>query len=322
LNIRSIKKNWSEAWDVTTSALRQPLWDEQSLEQVRGQIISTLKMEQSDPDESVAELTRKTVFKGKRNSKSPHGTLETIQKFTIESCKVHYNKVLQRKKIVISICGNLTMEEVRKKVQQLSGFPLGEADVFTTQPIEIQFNAHTIQERDIATNYMVGVFSVPKVSTRESLVMRLALRMLSDRLFIEVRTKRNLSYAPNAYMFGSNDPYGCVTVSTTDPNAAGKVIIDEVKKLKKEGFLEKELTNMKASYLTTYYMGVETNEGQASMLGLYELRGGWEESEKLIEKMQSISLEEVNKVFNQYVTHVHWMYLGKKEGVDFSSFEL
>ena len=50
-----------------------------------------------------------------------------------------------------------------------------------------------IEDRDIATNYIIGQMDAPKMDSKEGVAMRIAMSVLRDRLFIEIRTKRGLS---------------------------------------------------------------------------------------------------------------------------------
>src|SRR6185436_4002554 len=86
--------------------------------------------------------------------------------------------------------------------------------------------------RDLPTVYVSGFFSAPNPKSDDYAATLVGMNILSDRLFEEVRTKRNLSYAAFAGLRRSAAATGQLYVSTPDPNAAVRVIRDEVEKMR------------------------------------------------------------------------------------------
>src|SRR5258707_15558352 len=57
-----------------------------------------------------------------------------------------------------------------------------------------------VTTRELPTNYIQGMFSAPPITSPDIYPMRVASSLLRDRVFEEVRVKRNLSYAPDAFL--------------------------------------------------------------------------------------------------------------------------
>ena len=321
ISFKTIAKNWDLAWDIFQDVVIHPAWDEKSFSQLQNQTVSGLKQQQSDPDHVVKEMSMKGTFTGKRYEKDPDGTPETIESLTLEDLKTYYPAILKKEKLMLVVVGNVLEEDLRQKVEKaFAGMAEGNADVFASNPPEIASSSLEIQEREIATNYMRGIFTSPPEGTRESLAMRIAMSILSDRLFIEIRTKRNLSYAPAAYMASLFDPYCVLYVSTTNPNLAVQVMMDELSKIKTEGFKDSELRNKKETFLTGYYMGQETNSAQASTLGVFFMRGDWRKALTFKDDVYSLTTAEINDAIRKYAGKIKWYYLGDKKVVDESVF--
>jgi len=317
ISFKTIAKNWDLAWDIFQDVVIHPAWDEKSFSQIQNQTVSGLKQQQSDPDYTVKEMSMKGTFKGKRYEKDPDGTPEIIESFTLEILKNYYPFILKKKKLMLVVVGNVLEEDLRQKVENaFVGIPEGEIDIFSSNPPVIETSALEMQEREIATNYVRGIFTAPPEGTRESLAMRIAMSILSDRLFIEIRTKRNLSYAPAAYMASLFDPYCVLYVSTTNPNLAVQVMMDELAKIKSEGFKGSELRNKKETFLTGYYMGQETNSAQGSTLGVFYMRGDWRKALTFKDDVYSLTTEELNDAIRKYAGKIKWYYLGDKKVVD------
>jgi predicted Zn-dependent peptidase len=317
LSLRTLSMNWNQAWDVWQDVLLHPSWDLQAFEQDKGQMEAGLQQSTSDPDDFLRNMSLSKTFKDKPYERRPEGTPESVDALTLSDLKEHYGKIMQRKKMLLVVVGKVDEADLKLKIHALlSGFPEGKADVLKSQPVDIKLSTIAYEQREIATNYIRGVFNAPPAGTREALAMRLGVAMLSDRLFVEVRTKRNLSYAPSANVAPLFDPYSILYVTTTKPNEAIQVMTDELRKVKKDGFKAKELEDEKQGFLTSYYLGQETNEAQAQSLGSAELIKGWEYAQNFRQEVSGITLDEVNAVFRKYVSGISWYYLGKKDQVD------
>jgi predicted Zn-dependent peptidase len=107
----------------------------------------------------------------------------------------------------------------------------------------------------------------PLFTSPDYVANKVAFATFSNNLFIEIRTKRNLSYAPYAYSVTGKMPYSIMYVSTTDPKASVEVMDNVIEHLKKDGFSQKEFNESKNLYITSNYMKEESTSALASSLG-------------------------------------------------------
>ena len=105
-------------------------------------------------------------------------------------------------------------------------------------------------------------------------------------------------------------------VSTTDPGQSVQVMTDEVKKIRKNGFDAKELTDKKEQYLTKYYMNLETNSALAATIGDNENLSTWKTATKVLDEVQKLKLEDINAAFKKYTKSIRWLYLGDTANLD------
>lgn len=180
-----------------------------------------------------------------------------------------------------------------------------------------------VEDRDIATNYIRGIMSAPFANEPEGIAYRVGISIMGDRYFEELRTKRSLSYAPAAF-YGSaaiTNPYGVIYITTIDPKQSMQVMVDELNKIKTQGFTEKELRDKKEEFLTGYYLTLESTSNLADALGVAELTGGWEYLDKLTESVNNLKLEDLNTVMDKYTNTIVWTYLGKQAAVSTEDFK-
>jgi len=315
VELTCVKQFWDASWNLFADAILNPAFSEEEYTLLKEQLINNAKQITSDPDSQLRNLAMANVFKGKNYEKIPDGTESSLQNISLASLKEFYKNLLGRKRIFLVIAGDVTMEDIKSKVESSFGLLKEGTLPILEEPIIIAQPTNLIEDRDIATNYIRGYMTAPKMDSREGVAMQIAMRILANRLFIEIRTKRGLSYAPSAFYANGivNSPYNAIYVSTIDPKESIKVMVDEIDKLRTDGFTAKELKDIQQSFLTNHYMGLETMAAQTGDLGLAELKGNWKIAEEFTSIVNDISLDDINKAIKKYSEVISWTYLGKKD---------
>jgi zinc protease len=318
-----VKDYWDKSWDLFSDAIMNPAFDSKEFQIIKDQYIAGAQQNESDPDAHVLNMSMAHVFEGKNYSKIPNGTVQSLQGLTDSEVREYYKEIMVKNRIFLVVVGDVSKEDISAKIRSSLGkLPEGQAAV-TEDKILINEPSEVIEDRDIETNYIRGVFSAPKMSDKDAIPMRLAMAILGDRYFVELRTKRSLSYAPNAfYSTGAiRNPYNVMYISTQKPKESMEVMVDIVQNAKNNGFTEEELKNKKEMFATVYYMNLMTNAAQTQNLGTYELISDWTLSEDVNEMIQNVTLEDINKVFDKYSNIIKWTYLGDGTAVSKEDFK-
>ena len=167
------------------------------------------------------------------------------------------------------------------------------------------------------TNYIIGSFVAPSIRDPDYYAMSMGISLLQQRVFEEVRTKRNLSYAPAVFERGLLANAGSLYVTAVDPAATLPVMLGEVERLQRELVSAKELRDKITTFLTRYYLQNETNAAQASFLARYELAGlGWKASEDFVQRMKSVTPEQVRAAAQKYIHDIQFVVIGDPAKVD------
>ena len=91
-------------------------------------------------------------------------------------------------------------------------------------------------------------------------------------------------------------------------------MLAEVEKLRREPVAEKIVRDRINMYITQYYLKNQSGIAQSRFLAQLELAGsGWQESEQIVEKLRSVTAEDVNRVANEYLKNFQFVYLGNPE---------
>lgn len=314
VSMNCIKNYWEKSWPVFASVISDPAFRQEDFDLVKNKLITAAKQSKTNPDAHLGDLSMKSVWEGTDYEKKPGGTVESLESITLDQVKGYYRRIFGKKRIFIVVVGNITPENIETMVaESLGDLPEGaEApELYTGETVE---EGLAVEDRNIETNYIRGVFSAPQKGTTESVHNALAMRILGRRFFEELRTKRSLSYAPAAGTMGYGArPMNQVYISTTDPEQSLEVMVDLLNQVKTEGFEQKELDGTKQTFLTNYYMGQETNSSISMSLGVSEINGGWETVDLFTERVLNTELSDINNVMREYGDEIHWTYLGKEE---------
>jgi zinc protease len=98
-------------------------------------------------------------------------------------------------------------------------------------------------------------------------------------------------------------------------------MLNEVSRLQREQVDADDIHAVVAQFLTTYYMGQETNAAQAGDLAQFEIiGGGWRNSVEFIERVKAVTPAEVQEVARKYMKNMRFVVLGDPGRIDRSVF--
>jgi len=312
LTMNCIRSDFQTVWPLYVDALTNPLFDEKEFQRIHQDAINILKAQASQPDYSIDKLAHETAFAGRDYAKSPEGTEATVAKLNVAETKAYYRSILTRSRMLIVVVGEIDRSELEQKVGALlAAIPAGAPFTLKRERFDPTHNSFKAEKKDLATNYIQGLTPAPQPGTADFNAFSLAARIFYDRHFLEVRTNNGLSYAPATWFDGGLSPSFNISVSTTDPNKYVAVLKALMEKTKKQGFTAEEVKNMKTTYLTGTYYRQETNGAQASALASNEiLHNNWRRAITLNDNLKKVSVDDVNRAFNKYLTHVTWVFQG------------
>jgi predicted Zn-dependent peptidase len=316
--LNCIKGDFETVWPLYVEALTMPKFDAKEFARIKEEAITQLREQEGNPDASLQKLAMQTAFKGMDYEKWPSGSLESLQKLTPAATKAYLSTALTRSKIFIVVVGDVTKEDVQQKMTALlSKIPKGKPFMLKRDAYVPKENSFASQEREVATNYIMGMSSAPASNSKEYYPATLASRLFYQKAFLEVRTKQGLSYAPAAYISQGLTPFSAMYVTTKEPDKYIAVVRNMVDKIKTEGFPEDDIKDVKTTYATAQYYNSETNGALAGMVCNMELlQGDWRKAFTLKEDFKAVPAEEVNRVFNKYIGKFTWIYQGDPKVVN------
>jgi len=318
LAMTTTRANFEKAWDIFADVAMNPSFIKEDFDRVKSRLVSSLNDDNDTPDSYLQRLQEKVAYAGHPYLNRPEGTAESITRLSVEDIKAYHKKTMQTSRLLLVIVGDLDAALLKPRIAASFGkLPRGEYKATALPPLA--FNASTLEvtSRELPTNYVQGLFTAPSITSPDIYPMYIASSLLRDRVFEEVRVKRNLSYAPDAFLKTQSANIGGIYVTAVDANQAVRVMLNEITRLQREPIGRDDITSVIAQFLTTYYIGQETNAAQAASMAQYELiGGGWRNSLQFLEKLGAVAPADVQRVSQKYMRNIRFVVLGNPAKID------
>lgn len=319
IRMTSIVKEWDTTFALLMDTFLHPALPASELEQHRQRSLSALHHEQENPDGRLRLAMHERIFAGHPYLNRSSGTLETVPKIQLADLGTHLARLRQTSRLLFVAAGDLDPAHVIEQIRaSLGALPRGDYQEAPLPRVAFDKASLTVLEQKLPTNYCESIFIAPGYADADYAAGQMAMSVLGDRLFDEIRTKRNLSYAPSARLSTNlSIGLGVLYVTAVDADAARKVTLDEVKRLQSEAVPPKELTSAKSTFLTGYLMANETMSGQAGMLAQARLIGNdWHLARTLPEKIKAVTSAEIQAFTKKYAGRLQTVVIGDPARID------
>jgi zinc protease len=322
LSMVSTRPNFERSWEIFADVALRPAFAAEDFRRVQSRMVIARQGETDTPDAYLQVLQSRAAYAGHPYMNEPAGTAESIARFTPDDLRRHHQRVMQTSRLLLVFVGDLDAAVLRERISASFGkLPRGE---YRPEPApQLAFKAASVEftppRSPIPTNYIQGVFAAPALTDSDIHAMRIASQVLNDRVLFEVRFRRNLSYAPSAFLRDQGAALGGVYVTADDQkaNEAVSVMLYEIGRLQREPVAADDLSAQINGYLTRYYIDQETNAAQAGELARYELiGGGWRNSLRLFESLRAVTPADIQRVARKYMRNLRFVVIGDPARVD------
>lgn len=322
LSLACTRMHFDRSWQMFTDVALRPSFTKEDVSLVQDRTVVSLSDDSDNPDEYLQKLQERVAYAGHPYLNPTEGTPETVAKLTPEDLRRYHDQIFQTSRLLLVIVGDLNSTEVRDLVAAgLGKLPRGNYKQGAVPQLTFDKSSVDVTQRDLPTNYVQGLFTAPSLTSPDIYAMRVASSLLRDRVFEEVRVKRNLSYAPDAFLRTQAANVGGLYVTAVDANQSIRIMLNEIARLQHEPVGAEDIQAVVAQYLTTYYLGQETNAAQGAELAQYELiGGGWRDSIDVLEKLTAVTPADIQRVSQKYMRNIRFVVLGNPRSIDAAVF--
>jgi len=320
LTLGTTRANFDRSWEIFTDVALRPAFTPEDVERERSRTVTALSDDTDDPDTYLQRLQERVAYANHPYHNRPQGTVESVARLTADDLRRYHTQLLQTSRLLLVIVGDLDASALRGRIADSFGkLPRGDYHAQSAPPLAFNTPSVEVTKRDIPTNYVQGLFAAPSLVSPDIYAMRVASSILRDRVFEEVRVKRNLSYAPNAFLSSQDANVGGIYVSADNKSVDQSihVMLDEIRRLQHEAIGPEDVTAIVAQFLTNYYLDQETNGAQVGELARYQLiGGGWRNSLDFIEKVRAVTPADVQRVARLYMRNIRFVVIGDPARID------
>jgi len=319
IRAKGLLKNFDPTLALVADVFLRPLMPDSAVELARAQALVGLQRENEQPDSRLNILVNQTLWAGQPYANRTVGTADTVKALTGAQLKAHLASLRQGSRLLLVVVGDVDPAHVVASVKQ--AFGTLERGAYVDTPLAApKFTAPTLvtEQRTLPTNYLQGWFTLPAVASPDYAAARVTMDYLQDQLFEEVRTKRNLSYAPGAYYTMTQaGVIGAVSVSAVDPTTTYKVMQDELRREQSVLISPERLAAAKSTFLTGYINNAEATHGQPAMLASAQLQaGGVRYSRRFLDDVRAVTPAQVQAFAKKYYVNLQTIMLGDPAKLD------
>lgn len=316
------RRNFDRSWQIFADVVLHPSFAPDDFERVKNRLVVSRNDDQDTPDSYLQQLQSRSAYAGHPYMNDPDGTAESLKGLTLDDVKRHYQQVMQTSHLMLVVVGDVDPQQLKERVAaSLGKLPRGNYQAPAIPALAFDGSTVDVTSRDLPTNYVMGTFVAPSMMTPDIYAMRVASSILQGRVFLEVRVRRNLSYAPDAFLGSQRANVGGIYVTAVDANQSVRVMLEEIARLQREPLEPDEIKGTVQQFLTKYYIGQQTNAAQAGELAQYELiGGGWRNSADFIDHLRAVTPADVQRVAQKYMRNIRFVVLGDPKSVDAKSF--
>ncbi len=316
--LRSTVATFDSTWAIFADRLMRPTLDSGEVELVRTQLLSGVRQRRDNPDALLAYLADSVAYAGHPYGIEPAGTETTIARLRVSELRRFQREQIVTSRMLLVIVGNVSRARVERLVSgTIARLPAGSYQ-WTPPPAPAAFTpAVAVEARALPTNYIQGYYAGPPATGRDYDALRIATAVLSGRLFSEIRAKRNLTYAVEASFVDRAQTAGGLYVTTVDPNTTLRIMRQEVANLQNGWIPARGLEQIKAQFVTEYFLKNETNADQANQLARAQLyQGDWRRATQFADALRRVTPDDVRRVARQYMRNVRFAYVGDPAKLD------
>ena len=320
-----LSENRDEAAALIGAALSKPQFADDAVARVKGQILSLIRSEETDPNSIAQTALAKSVWGAHPYGSSINGTAESLAPLGSQDMIEAKNRVIARDRVIVGAAGDITPEELGLLIDKI----LADLPEAGTAPLPEQaaFNpAAATEVIDWDSPQTVVAFALPglKMSDPDYFAAFVADQILggggfSSRLMEEIREKRGLTYGVSTSLV--NGVYGQSWMggmsSSNASVAEGVEILQAELARMAEGVTDKELADAKTYLTGEYPLRWDGNGKIAGILAGMQLIGlPIDYPQTRSAKIEAVTAEDVARVAAERLTsdQLHLVLVGRPEG--------
>ncbi len=312
-SLKALAEDLPALLEVLADVMRNPVFPEEEVEKVRGEILTDLQEREHDTRRMAGLRFRETLFQGHPYGRSVDGYRETVQAITRDDLAAFHRTFYSPGRMIVAIVGAIRAEEGIEAVRRVFGDWVARRPEPAPMPAPSRpdrwIHVHTPIAGKTQTDLVMGTVGLarkdPDYYAAALANCILGVFGMMGRLGDHVRDRDGLAY----YVYSRLDaglapgPWSIIAGVAPEhlPRAVEGIRV-EIRRLLERRVPAKELEDNKSFLIGSLPLRLETNEGIAGVLvdmELFEL--GLDYLERYPEIIASITAAEVQAAARKYL---------------------
>ncbi len=327
ISTRFLTENRDDVVNLLRTTIHEPRFDQDAIERVRGQVLSGLKSDQTDPNDIAGRSFAAMAYGDHPYATDGKGTIESVSGLTRDDIIAAYQNVFAKDRLYVGAVGDITAEELGTLLDTLLvDLPATGKAIPDKADVKIDGGISVVEFNTPQSVALFGQKGIdrddPDFFAAFILNHILGGGGFESRLMHEVREKRGLTYGVSTFLVPKDlaSVYlGSVSSANDRIADAVKVIRDEWARAASEGFTQEELDDAK-TYLTGAYPLRFDGNGQIAgiMVGMQMEDLPIDYIATRNDKVNAVTLEDINRVAAEFLDPegLHFTVVGKPIGLD------
>ena len=319
-----LTENRDQAAALIGAALSDPLFAEDAVARVKGQVMSLVRSEENDPNAIARTALAKSIWGAHPYGSSINGTVDTLTPLGPQDMVEAKNRVIARDRVIVGAAGDITPEELGLLIDEiLSGLPETGTVPLPDQASFSPDAATEVIDWDSPQTVVAFALPGPEMDDPDYFAAFVANRIFggggfSSRLMEEIREERGLTYGVyTALVNGVYGPSWMGGMSSSNASVAEAVTLlrGELARMA-DGVSDKELADAKTYLTGEYPLRWDGNGKIAGILAGMQLIGlPIDYPEKRSAMIEAVTAEDVARVSAERLTddHLHLVLVGRPE---------
>jgi predicted Zn-dependent peptidase len=293
------------ALDILSDIILAPRFDRTELSRERDVILQEIASAQDSPEDMVFDLVQTTAFPDQPAGRPILGTSNSVKGFRAGHLKSYLARHYQAPNMVLAAAGAVDHQRLLADAERLLGFLNSDRP---PEPAPALYRGGVARlDKSFEQTHLVLAFEAPPYRHDDYFAAQVCAGALgggmSSRLFQEVRERRGLAYAIQAFATALSDSGMFAVYAACGPDRADQllsVVHAELTRAAESGFSEEEVGRVKAQLKMALLAGLESSAARSEQLARQILVHGRPlPTVELIQKVESVTAADAQRIASQ-----------------------
>jgi zinc protease len=311
VSVKTVSADFAELLALAAELIQFPIFSEAELVLERKLTIQAIRARQEQPMAIALQQIRQAIHPNHPYGQPGLGTLETIPSLERSHLIQFHGQHFSPHTAVLSIAGNITVEDAQTLATDLLGNWKSSAPVLAvyTPLISESKPIRVMQTQPTQQSIVMLGYPAPAVEDADYAALKLLYTYLcsglSSRLFTELREKKGLAYEVSGFYPTRLHPshFGMYLGTASENTALALSLLKaELQRLSAQMLSQEDVNATQSKLLGQYALGKQTNHQIAHLYGLYTfLQVGSDYDQQFVQNIQAITPEQLQ---NAAVKHL------------------